>query len=180
MSEELRGDELALAHLDLLDIVVWKGHSPSFCDTDDLRQEAFIGLLQAARNYDPAKGSFRTFARFRMKGAIRDWARLFPHPESRPACRKVLVVSESTASRDEWNQGVMSGVPAPWQAAQSEDEVRRILRRLGPRSRHAVRRYHVDGEYQKDIADDLHVTHSRVSQILKEAMRVLRETVSWN
>ncbi len=47
MAEELRGDELALAHLGLIDSVVRYGRDPWFCE--DLRQEAFIGLLQAAR-----------------------------------------------------------------------------------------------------------------------------------
>lgn len=46
---------------------------PSSVDVDDLVQAGLIGLMDAARNYDPAQGaSFETFASIRIRGAMLD------------------------------------------------------------------------------------------------------------
>lgn len=48
---------------------------PSF-DFDDLFQEGMLGLLDAAERYDAKNGaSFKTFAEFRIKGAMTDFLR---------------------------------------------------------------------------------------------------------
>ena len=49
---------------------------PAHTEIDDLMQSGMIGLLEAARNYDPSRGaSFSTFAGFRIRGAMLDEVR---------------------------------------------------------------------------------------------------------
>ena len=49
---------------------------PEHTEVEDLIQSGMIGLLEAARNYDPAKGaSFATFAGIRIRGAMIDEVR---------------------------------------------------------------------------------------------------------
>ena len=49
---------------------------PSGTELDDLIQVGLIALLEAARNYSPAKGaSFETYARIRLRGAMLDEVR---------------------------------------------------------------------------------------------------------
>src|SRR5690349_1172724 len=46
---------------------------PQHISFDDLVQDGVIGLIDAAQKYDFAKGvSFRTYAKFRIRGAIID------------------------------------------------------------------------------------------------------------
>ena len=62
-------------HLDLVEIAtnyVGDPHNSPTIDRDDLIGEGQIALMQAARRYDPEKGSFRSFAFTRIKGAMID------------------------------------------------------------------------------------------------------------
>ena len=53
-----------------------RGRLPEGVDQDDLIQVGLIALLEAARNYSPAKGaSFETYAGIRVRGAMLDEVR---------------------------------------------------------------------------------------------------------
>ena len=46
---------------------------PSFMTKDDMTSAAMVGLVDAAKKYDPSQGTkFRTFAEYRIRGAIYD------------------------------------------------------------------------------------------------------------
>jgi len=62
-------------HMDLVDLVVERmvPQVPSFMSRDDMRSAAMEGLIDAANRFDPGKGvRFRTFAEYRIRGAIYD------------------------------------------------------------------------------------------------------------
>ncbi len=62
-------------HMSLVDIVVQRmvPQVPSFMSKDDMTSAAMEGLIDAANKYDPSKGAkFRTFAEYRIRGAIFD------------------------------------------------------------------------------------------------------------
>ena len=68
-------DSQVVSHLDLVERIANKiaRRLPSHVDVDDLVQAGMVGLIEATRAYDPAKGaSFSTFAGFRVRGAILD------------------------------------------------------------------------------------------------------------
>ena len=68
-------EELVRRHLPLVRRVVGRLaiHLPSGIGRDDLEEVGILGLLTAARNYDPARGaSFRTFAYIAIQGAVLD------------------------------------------------------------------------------------------------------------
>ncbi len=51
-------------------------HLPSHADLDDMIGDGLLGLVEAARRYDPARNvAFRTFAEHRIRGAIGDGLR---------------------------------------------------------------------------------------------------------
>jgi RNA polymerase sigma factor for flagellar operon FliA len=178
-------NELALAHADLVDKEVRRGPDPWF--VDDLRQEAFIGLLDAASRFDPERGEFRQYARRRIRGAIRDWCRRFPHPDSRRLCRKGWLLTETDVTvhktlpmsdiDDPIKMSVFDGESegmTPYEYAASRDEVRNMLACLGPRSRTIILGGVIEGIDYTEIAAELGVCKSRVSQLLRRAMDMLR------
>jgi RNA polymerase sigma factor for flagellar operon FliA len=79
---------------------------PSSVMLDDLIQSGMVGLLEAAKRYDPSKGaSFETYAGIRIRGAIidevrkGDWAPRSVHRNSRRIAECVRIV-ESRTGRD--------------------------------------------------------------------------------
>lgn len=71
-------EALVLAHLGLVKRVALhlKVRLPPFMELDELIQVGMIGLLEASRAYDPAKGiEFENFAHSRVRGAILDEVR---------------------------------------------------------------------------------------------------------
>ena len=73
-----KGDELVLAHLGLVKRVSihLKARVPAFMELDELLQVGMLGLLEASKAYDPAKGvEFENFAHSRARGAMLDEVR---------------------------------------------------------------------------------------------------------
>ncbi len=70
---------------------------PRFIELDDLMQAGMIGLIEAARSYDPEKGvNFENFAYVRVKGAMFDEVRKISYlPRSAVAINKAHAQSES-------------------------------------------------------------------------------------
>ena len=50
-----------------------RGHLPSHVELDDLISDGTVGLIDAVRKYDPARGvTLESYARYRIRGAILD------------------------------------------------------------------------------------------------------------
>jgi len=67
--------QLIREHMSLVNLVVQRmvPQVPSFMTKDDMTSAAMVGLVDAAKKYDPSKGTkFRTFAEYRIRGAVYD------------------------------------------------------------------------------------------------------------
>lgn len=78
---------------------------PSTVQVEDLIQAGMIGLLEAARNYDAAKGaSFETYAGIRIRGSMidevrrGDWAPRSVHRNARRVADAIKTVESRTGS----------------------------------------------------------------------------------
>jgi len=76
---------------------------PPCVQPDDLIQAGMIGLLEAARNYDPSQGaSFETYAGIRIRGAMldeirrSDWAPRSVHKKARIVAQAVRDIENET------------------------------------------------------------------------------------
>ena len=75
MSSTQKRDELVKKHLNLVSFIVSRLAIglPSWIDKRDLISSGVLGLIDAAKNFDPKKGvKFATYASTRIKGAIID------------------------------------------------------------------------------------------------------------
>ncbi|MDH5734923.1 MAG: RNA polymerase sigma factor FliA [Gammaproteobacteria bacterium] len=71
-------DQLIVSHLTLVKRIAYHllGRLPSTVQVDDLIQAGMLGLIEAAKNYDPSQGaSFETYAGIRIRGAMLDEVR---------------------------------------------------------------------------------------------------------
>ncbi len=78
---------------------------PASVQVDDLIQSGMIGLLEAAKKYDVAKGaSFETYAGIRIRGAMLDeirkgdWAPRSVHRKSRKVAEAIKIIESRTGS----------------------------------------------------------------------------------
>ena len=173
---------------------------PRSVDRQDLHSVALLGLVNAARVYDPMLGvPFEAFARSRMRWAVLDELRA-QDPLSRADRRRasavhaaadapqdrrtVTVVRCPTDTRRPGPDGASgfgdvadpSAISPETHAIERDlvESVRDALVSLTPRYRNVVVAYFIDGRDMRSIADDLGVSPSRVSQLCTEGVRRLR------
>jgi RNA polymerase sigma factor for flagellar operon FliA len=97
-------------------------------ELNDLIQESFIGLVEAAGRYNPQKGaSFATYSNFRIEGALRDFLRRQdPLTQKERAEVKTLERAEEEILRSSSARPSVAELSAA--LGISEDEVRSIRR----------------------------------------------------
>ncbi|WP_322758868.1 sigma-70 family RNA polymerase sigma factor [Synechococcus sp. CBW1107] len=71
----LAADALALEHMDLAEKIAGNFARRTVHPKEDLLQLAMIGLIKAARRYDPSRGSFRPYGRTYANGEITHFLR---------------------------------------------------------------------------------------------------------
>lgn len=146
---------------------------------EDLESAAMLGLVQAARSYDPAQGSFEGHASRRIRGAILDEARdaddLSRHQRQAVKAGRTDVRAPVHVAYDDIAERVageaQAGTVAEWISA---EHLRELLRHLPRRLQVVVRRSFLDDATLSQIGDELGVTESRACQLLNEAKERLR------
>jgi len=94
-TDETANNDLVTQHVTLVNRIAYHMVSrlPANVQVDDLVQAGMIGLLEAARNYNPAQGaSFETYAGIRIRGSMLDEIRRLDWTP-RSVHRKVRMVS---------------------------------------------------------------------------------------
>ncbi|MFP4271965.1 MAG: RNA polymerase sigma factor FliA [Halothiobacillaceae bacterium] len=149
-------EDLVTRHADLVKRIAFHlvNRLPASVQAEDLVQAGMIGLLEAARQYDPAQGaSFETYAGIRIRGAMldevrrNDWAPRSVHRRHREVAQAIRAV-EAETGREARDQEVADHLDI------SLDEYHRILTDSS-----GVQLYSLDhgGERENetwDVADD--------------------------
>lgn len=131
---------------------------------DDLLQEGFLGLVEALRGFDRARGTrFSTYAipRIwgRMRHLLRSGARRFQHEETRDS--------------EFW-----AAVADPLDRFASEVSLEAALRGLEPDQAALLRRRLFEGLDERRLAEALGVSQSTVSRRLKRALMNLHQQLT--
>jgi RNA polymerase sigma factor for flagellar operon FliA len=173
----------------------WPGH----IDRSDVEQFGMLGLIDAVQRFDATRGTHLWgFAEPRVRGAIIDGLRLDAWPRSLRRARRRLEdptdsgaipadmlrriaavesIAASVQSHDlpDWVYGV--SVATDQQEDIHRNQVAALvdhaLTHLRPRDRFVVMEYYAGGRTMLDIAHEIGVNESRVSQLLARARREL-------
>ena len=111
VDSEVDQGQLVAQHAPLLKRIAYHlvSRLPASVQVDDLIQAGVVGLLEAARHYDPSQGaSFETYAGIRMRGAMldelrkTDWTPRSVHRKTRQLAEAVQEVEhrEGRSARD--------------------------------------------------------------------------------
>lgn len=141
---------------------------------DELESAAGLGLVDAARSYDPSRGvKFATFARMRIHGAIRDACR--SEGKRRPrAGFDGIEESEAFAMADPG----LSALEDDEDRRASDARFERLLEVLTPRERIVMRAYYGQGRRTREIAEALEMSQSRASAVHMEALGKIRDRLA--
>ena len=130
---------------------------------DELKSAAYFGLVRAANNYIPEENdNFPAYAVWRIIGAVQDYLReLAWGTRFNPVKMKDVFLEENLLDKD----------------LQLED-FDELIDKLPLINKTILKLYYQEEMKIKDIADDLQVHQSRISQILTESKNKL-QTI-WN
>lgn len=161
--------ELYETHARLVGAVLHEHYRHCWTWRDDLTQEGLLGLWQAALKFDPARGvKFRTFAKHRVLGAMRDWIRSYSiGPLARRRKHQAVVGSIADEEGDGWAE-CAPGCPS---THGFRDYVRarvdRVCSHWAARKRGAVVAV-LSGSLQREQAEEVGVTPSMVCQWMRD------------
>lgn len=125
---------------------------------DELKSAAYLGLVEAASHYDPGKNDcFPAYAVWRIIGSIRDYLReLSWGPRSKPIKMNDFFVYQEFIFRKQ-------------EQSDCSDFFEIVINQLPTVNKNVLKLYYQENKKIKDIAKDLSVHQSRVSQILSES-----------
>jgi RNA polymerase sigma factor (sigma-70 family) len=169
---------LVETHVRLAEQVAYKRCRWGKEDPDDLRSDAFWGLMLAARAFDPDRGTFAAYAVVRIEGAIRRGRQI-----------------RSGLTRTLWEQGdhptpLSLNAPAEdagdaelmdFLAAPSENEhhwLADAIRRLPARESMVLRLRYFHGLSQSRVAPIIGSSQMQVSRIERAGLAMLREVAT--
>ena len=169
LTEDQRG--LATRYMPLARALA-RRQRPSFYDPDELEAAAYMALVEAAQSFDPARNvNFATYARYRIRGALRNSLQFLWHAgwsgEGPDA-----PVFQRLATGSELHGWVIGKQPAPPTGATMErtEEVERYLRRLPRVHAQACRFIYIDGKSQDEAAALLGCSKSYLSRLHRDAI----------
>lgn len=132
----------------------------TFANYDELESAAFMGLSEAAGKYDPSLNvTFETYASCRISGAIKDYQR-----ELSWGSRNNPVKTESVEVHD-----------FAYTETETSNTFDKIVNPLSSTNKRVLRLHYVDECKIREIAADMGVHESRVSQILSESRLKLHQ-----
>lgn len=186
--------KLVDTHLELVDKIV-RGmlrRLPSHIDKHDLIQQGRIGLIEAARRYNPTSAaSFKTFATYRIRGEIIDGMRAFSQgkPGDGGWNESVEAIGESSGGGGDDVSGFVSSVKAlgmaytlatstsanPLEESLEKQTLWEAVDRLPDRERQVCELLYRMDMTMQDIATLMHTSKASVSRLHKRALERLRQ-----
>ena len=162
-------------------------------EDDELQSFGRVGLLRAARTFDPKKGNFKFFAEQRIKGAIIDgirtmcrhgrnaYERLQQSDEFRAHCAQMKSAQVSGLVADRNGDDFVAGrsVVDPEDGAEMLRRKRKLQEALADLStlEDVIVRRHANDETLNEIGEGLGISRDKAFRTLKAAMKKLAHRV---
>lgn len=173
-------DRLIIAHMPMVKRVAvhLRSRIPPFMELDELVQVGMVGLIEAARGFDPSRGiEFESFAVSRIRGAILDEVRRL---SSRP--RSAVAFQQSTNEASSALTAELGRLPSSAELAQHlGKEIDQFQKERDSAHRFETQSLDLVGEEALSIADDSArqpqaiVEHNQLMALLAASIEALAE-----
>ena len=170
LTEEQRG--LASRYLPMAESLAKDVRTKQRIEREELQSTAYMALVQAARTFDPArKVNFATFARHRIRGALRDYLRnvISESWRTETGLRPVAQCFGPESKRYGRIHGLSAEKPVGAEIESIED-VESWLGRLPKTHALTCRLIYLSGKSQDEVAALLGYSRSHLSRIHHEAL----------
>lgn len=169
---------LVETHVHLAEQIAYKRCRWGREDPDDLRSDAFWGLMLAARAFDPDRGSFPAYAVVRIEGAIRRGRQI------RSGLTRTLweqghhpaPLSLNAPAEDEGDAELLDFLAAPLE--NEHHWLADAIRRLPARESLVLRLRYFHGLSQSHIAPIIGRSQMQVSRIEQAGLAMLRDVAT--
>jgi len=179
-----RRNDLVHGHLHLVRAVAWRvwRDLDATLDFEDLVGHGMVGLVQAARRYDPRRGvTFATFAWHRIRGAMFDAVRVMGRYTRREiasyrAGRIAVDPDPPVPSVDD----LPDGAPDPDELFAQRDRCLRLraaVAKLPQRERGFIEKVYYEGKRFRVAGSELGLSKSWASRLHDRAIDGLRELI---
>jgi RNA polymerase sigma factor (sigma-70 family) len=156
-------------------------------DYDETFSDAQLGLLNGIRSYrEERQASLKTWLTWKIRSAMLDGLRRRDHLAR--SHRKIMaaagepapyVLSLTAARGDDdeltFEKSLVSPIPSPAAVLEGKDELAALLRKLYPDERWLAVAVFVDEKLLQDIAAEMGLSPTRISQRVKKLRTRLRE-----
>lgn len=181
LGRALEPDELVRRHIFLVHAIAKKAHRhfAGRVDYDELVALGSEGLVEASRRYDPSAGaSFKTFAYYRIRGAMFDGVgAIAPLPRSVYRRRRCAATTETTARTAPCAPAELASEEDPAAEVQRQ-QVRALLERaiasLPEDKQHLVRACYFGGATLLDAGKQIGISKSWACRMHSKALQELR------
>lgn len=154
---------------------------PGWVDKDDLMQAGRLGLWDACRTWDQARGPFRSWAITKIRFALREHLRQddrLSRTQRRDGIRADHISLDTLIEFEDGHferleATIQDTAPGPQELAERAELWRHIAQLPGPRAE-ALLRCLVLGQAQWEAGRHMGLSLSRVGQLVREALRRLR------
>lgn len=156
---------------------------------DDLWAYGCLGLIDAAKRFDPERGvKFKTFAQYRVIGAMHDGLREMDwmprglrakvkageHPEVHKFSLDIPCSEQAESFSDPLEVPVNRSLQ---DATESRELAATAIKKVFGKHRAAIRKFFFEHKTMTQVGDEMGLTESRISQIVKEALEIMREAL---
>lgn len=143
---------------------------------DEFESAACLGLIQAAREFDPARGAgFATFARTHIRWAVAEVCRTSPIDGKRNDRRVFPTVVTFNPYHPQHGEKLVDDAPPPARDIDAIDFVERLFRQLPRRHAQACRLYFIAGKSQSGAARTMGCSQSEVTRLIRASLRLLAD-----
>ena len=186
LSWEMRNPELAAKALPMATGIALDFYQriPKYMDRNAILSEAIFGLVTAADRFEPARGGFRPFARTHIRGRLVDHVRAHMNGRKEYPVKLVRFVDKYAGRDNQHDTAIEREVQRT--LALHIDKLPSRTRKIiwlrffpsqGPLTRQLNTRHDIQGLTQAGIASRLGLTEARVSQLEREALARLRNSL---
>jgi RNA polymerase sigma factor (sigma-70 family) len=177
LNDDQRG--LAVRYLPMAESLANAYVSRQRIEREELQSTAYMALVQAARTFDPdRKVNFATFARHRIRGALRDYVRylLSEGWRNQKGPRPIFQSLCDSSERHGRVLGINAEKPVG-SGMESLEAVENWLQRLPKTHALVCRLIYIGGKKQDEVARLLGFSNSHLSRIHAEALSVFIENM---